>query len=176
MECFKENKRCPRHEPDELRGSSPVLRGPRGEVPRGYSEGDGNFNRAISATFSSLQTDHTGPLPGLRGRIRAYRTHSPRGESWRPGSLKLRRFLDLGHRSIPSHCILPNGVPRSPHRNVPGDARDRVELETLLKANLRQLEDRPPSGERLRLDCAIEAHIEMRVVPSARPSEGESNH
>lgn len=24
-------------EPDELRGSSPVLRGPRGEVPRGYS-------------------------------------------------------------------------------------------------------------------------------------------
>jgi len=37
MECFKENKWCPRHEPDELRGSSPVLRGPRGEVPRGYS-------------------------------------------------------------------------------------------------------------------------------------------
>jgi hypothetical protein len=26
-------------EPDELRGSSPVLRGPRGEVPRGYSAG-----------------------------------------------------------------------------------------------------------------------------------------
>jgi hypothetical protein len=35
-------------EPDELRGSSPVLRGPRGEVPRGYS--------------ASLETTNVSPL------------------------------------------------------------------------------------------------------------------
>ncbi len=29
-----------RWEPDELRGSSPVLREPRGEIPRGHSPGE----------------------------------------------------------------------------------------------------------------------------------------
>ena len=37
MDCFKVRKWRLRQEPDESRGSRPVLRGPWGAVPRGYS-------------------------------------------------------------------------------------------------------------------------------------------
>ena len=61
MDCFRKTKRCPRHEPDELRSSSPVLRGPWGEVPRGYSamsrKGDCWDNAVVESFFSTLKRE-----------------------------------------------------------------------------------------------------------------------